>query len=436
MGNLDKERILVVGATGFIGSAIVARLACEGAYVIAMARQDGTAARRLAADDTRFLDMARISGPVDWLPHLQGITSVINCAGTLQDGARDTALATHVTGPGALFAACETAGVARVIHFSAMGTDKGALSSFSDTKARAEFALKRSSLSWTIVRPSVVVGNAAYGGSALFRGLASLPWVPAMPYAGRISVVQLPDVVDAVVFMLSKHAPSRISIDLIGPESLSFESVIARYRAWLGWKPARVLHLPDFVLTITFVIGDVAGWLGWRPAVRSNARAEMQRGASGDPAHWEAITGIKPSTLDQALAAHPASVQERWFARLFMLKPLVFCIFAAFWLLTGFISLGPGYDIGLGLMLEGGAGALSGPTVVAGGIADLLIGIGILWRSSARYALWAALALTVFYLVTGSVLLPRLWEDPLGPMMKVWPILALNLVALAILDER
>ena len=48
----------------------------------------------------------------------------------------------------------------------------------------------------------------------------------------------------------------------------------------------------------------------------------------------------------------------------------------------------------------------------------------------------AALATTLLYLVLGTVLAPWLWADPLGPMMKVWPILVFNLLCLAILDER
>jgi hypothetical protein len=38
--------------------------------------------------------------------------------------------------------------------------------------------------------------------------------------------------------------------------------------------------------------------------------------------------------------------------------------------------------------------------------------------------------------VAGTLMLPQLWRDPLGPMMKIWPILVLNFVALAILEER
>ena len=110
--------------------------------------------------------------------------------------------------------------------------------------------------------------------------------------------------------------------------------------------------------------------------------------------------------------------------------------FALFWLLTGLISLGPGYDRATHYMLAGGGGALSEPSVVAGALADIAVACGIAWRPSTRIALWAALGLSVFYLVAGTILLPELWSDPLGPMMKIWPILALNLLCFAILDER
>ena len=58
----------------------------------------------------------------------------------------------------------------------------------------------------------------------------------------------------------------------------------------------------------------------------------------------------------------------------------------------------------------------------------------------ARVALWAglyaALAITLAYATIGTILVPRLWIDPLGPMLKIWPILVLNLIALAIHEDR
>jgi hypothetical protein len=119
-----------------------------------------------------------------------------------------------------------------------------------------------------------------------------------------------------------------------------------------------------------------------------------------------------------------------------LLKPVAIGTFVLFWLITGLVSLGPGYDLAAAYMRRAGAGPLSEPSVVAGALADLIVAGLIAWRPTARLGLLAALAVSVFYAAAGSLLLPGLWVDPLGPMMKIWPILALNLLCLAILDER
>jgi uncharacterized protein YbjT (DUF2867 family) len=428
-------RILLTGATGFIGSALLAGLQADGHEVRAVTRRMGPAARRLSPSGWIELDMARATSPQAWEPHLAAVEAVINCVGALQDGGRDSTVAAHVAGPAALFAACEAAGVRRVIHFSAMGADKGVVSGFSHTKAQGEAALMARDLDWVILRPSVVVGRAVYGASALFRGLAALPLLPHVPHTGELQLVQLQDVVETVRFFLRPGAPARVGLEIAGPERLDFQQVVAAYRRWLGYPQARRIG-GGALMPLLYRLGDLAGLLGWRPPVRTNAQREMVRGAVGDPGPWSAITGIQPKPLAAALAADPASVQERWFANLYLLKPVVFVTFAAFWLVTAFISLGPGYGIGLEIMRKTPAGPLAEVSVIAGGLADLAIGPAVAWRRSTRAGLLAALALSLGYLVIGSALQPELWLEPLGPMTKIFPIAALNLVALAILEDR
>jgi len=156
----------------------------------------------------------------------------------------------------------------------------------------------------------------------------------------------------------------------------------------------------------------------------------------GDPEPWIAATGIEPMPLTAALASEPASVQERWFARLYIIKPLVIFVVAAFWIMTGLVSLGPGWDVGLRYMKEGGLESVGAAGIIAGAVADIVIGIGIAFRRTARLALYAALGLSAAYMIAGTWLLPRLWEDPIGPMMKIWPIMVLILVAIAIVEDR
>jgi hypothetical protein len=322
------------------------------------------------------------------------------------------------------------------VHLSAIGIDRETPTAFSRSKLAGDRTLMSSRLDWVILRPSVVVGRAAYGGSALLRGLAALPILPVMPDTAPLQVVHLDDLVETIVFFLQPGAPARVVLEIAGPKRWPFEALVSMFRRWLRWPPASIIRLPRWLSIAAYWPGDVVSLLGWRPPIRTTARRELVRGAVGDPRTWTELTGIAPRDLEAQFAAEPASVQERWFAGLYVLKPLVFGVLSLFWIGTGLISLGPGFEIGKDLMTEAGATSLAGPSVVAGALADIIVGLAIALRATARPALYAALALSLFYAVAGTILLPRLWIEPLGPMLKIWPIFVLIMVALAIRDDR
>jgi len=421
-------RVLVTGATGLIGRATAARLTAEGHDVVKLSRAAGP--------QGAGLDISHATSPDIWLPYLRGVEAVVNCAGVLQDSPHEDTRKVHATGISALFDACEQLGIRRVIHFSAIGVDREQPSDFSSSKLAGDEALMACNLDWVILRPSVVLGRPVFGASALMRGLAALPLLPSMPDTGKLQVVRLEDVLDTIVFFLSPSAPSRVTLELAGPEALGMDEIITQYRAWLGWKPVRRVELPPRLSSLLYSLGDFASALGWRPPVRSNARKEMTRGAIGDAGPWKRLTGIRPRYLGEALAAEPADVQEKWFAGLYILKPVIFVVLPLFWLATAVISVTIGYEPGVHLMEIAGAGGLSGPSVIAGAIADFVIGSLIAYRRTAWWGLWGALALSTFYIVAGTVLRPDLWAEPLGPFLKIFPIVVLHLVALAVLEER
>ncbi len=428
-------RILVLGATGLIGSAVCARAIAEGHAVVAAIRP-GSETRPVGVESVVEIDIAGATDLSDWEPHLDDIDAVVNCAGVLQSGPDQSPQAVHCAAVAALGEACVERRIRRLVHFSAIGVDRATPSEFSESKAAGDAALMREDLDWVVLRPSVVLGAGASGAGSLFRGLAALPVLPLMPDTGPLQVVQLADVTRTVMFFLDPSAPGQVVLELAGPERLTFADVVAAHRRWLGWRPARRIPLPAWLAALLYKAGDFAGRLGWRPALRTNARREIVRGAVGDPGPWRKLSGIAPATLVHALATRPASAQERWFARMFFLKPVIFIVLGLFWLGTGLVSLGPGFDIGRKLLVTAGMPALAGPGVIAGAVADIIVGGGMLYRPTARYALYGGIALSVFYMITGTLMLPELWRDPLGPMMKIWPILALNVVALMILDER
>lgn len=426
-------RMLLIGATGFIGSAVLTALLNAGHQVLASYHRSQGPTRH----NCRWirLDMARAT-PQVWTSLLTGIDAVVNCAGVLQDNAWESTRAVHRDAVKALVDACERANVPRLVHLSAIGVQQRSPTEFSRTKREAEDYIGGSTLDWVILRPAVVVGDGAFGASALFRGLAALAWLPVMPDTGHLQIVQRRELVATILRLCQQTAPARIALDIAGPERLSMTEIVASYRAWLGFPPARTFAVPQGFARPLYRMGDMARMLGWRPPLGTTARIQMRDGAVGDIEPWKQTIGIEPKSLEAALAERPASVQERWFARLYFLKPLALVVFAAFWIATGLISLTSGYQIGVNLMLEAGAGPLAGPAVIAGAIADICVGIAISFRRSARLGLWGAVALTLFYAVAGSILVPRLWNEPLGPLLKIWPILMLNFMLLATLDER
>jgi len=427
-------RVLVLGASGFIGSAVTARLARDGHEVLAASRSRAEPAPANVA--SLPLDIARAS-ETEWARALDGIAAVVNCAGTLQDAPGESTRDVHESGVTALVRACEAAGVRRIVHLSAIGIDRETPSAFSRTKLAGDRALMTSALDWVILRPSVVVGRSAYGGSALLRGLAALPILPVLPDAGALQLVHLDDLVDTIVFFISPTAPSRCVLEIAGPRAWPFADAVALFRRWLGFPRARHVPVPRWAAALLYGAGDVAGWLGWRTPVNSTAQAEIRRGTAGDPSEWTRITGIVPRDVEAWMKAEPASVQERWFARLYVLKAPIIAIFGLYWLATGIISLTIGWHAGLALLaLAGLARRVAGAIVALGAAADIAIGWAILVRPTARLGLYAALALTIVYAIVATIILPELWADPLGPLLKIFPIVLLNLAALAILPDR
>jgi uncharacterized protein YbjT (DUF2867 family) len=421
-------KIAVIGGTGLIGSAIVAHLSCRGHAVVSMSRSARPVANKV--------DLSRATSPSYWLPRLDGMEAVVNCAGVLQDSPKDSTSMVHHYGVANLFLACEQLAIRRVIHFSAIGVDRETPSAFSKTKLSGDEALMQRDLDWIILRPSVVIGRPAYGASALMRGLSALPVVLVTPNTGPLQIVLLEDVVRTVEHFLDAGAPARIIVELVGPHKYSFSEVVSLFRSWNRWPPAWEIHLPQFASRIMYKLGDITSLLGWRPPVRSTSEREIARGAVGNLDDMQRL-GIQPKDLRQFFACEPASVQERWFARMYLLKPAILIILSLFWISTALVSLGPGWDNGVSLMREGGAEGISAAlTVVGGALADLAIGIAIAYRPTSRYGLYAAITISLTYAIIGTILVPRLWADPLGPLLKIWPIIVAHFIALAILEDR
>jgi uncharacterized protein YbjT (DUF2867 family) len=429
-------RIAIIGAYGLIGSYVSARLAADGHQVVGIGRDVEAARRRLPAVDWRRADLA-IASVAEWTSLLAGVEAVVNCAGALQDSRRDNLEAVHVDGVGRLIEACGQAGVRRLVQISAAGVGPERTTAFNATKLRAETLLAQSALDWIILRPGLVFAPAAYGGTALLRGLAGFPGVsPVVHGDSLVQIIGAEDLAVAVARCLAPDAPTRVRLDLVHDEALTLVDLIGRLRGWLGLRPAPVVRLPVALARATAAASDALAWLGWRSPMRTAALEQLRQGVRGR-SEDAARLGWTPRAFDALLAAGPAGVQERWFARAYFAKPAILACLFAFWLLSGLIGLTVGLRDAIAVLTASGMESrLAAGAVVGGGLVDIALALLLVWRTTTGRALQGMLLVTAGYLIGGALVRPDLWLDPMGPLLKSIPAAFLALAALTTLDER
>ena len=201
-------RVLVTGAYGLIGSAVLAELHRAGHDLVGAGRSIAAARRRFPYAQWLEADFHRLTTAAAWRDLLGGFDAVVNCVGALQSSPRDDLQRIHVTAPLALFAACEAAGVRRLIHISAVGAGAHGPTEFATTKGESDARLAASPIDWLILRPAVVLAPGLYGASALLRGLAGLPWrTPLIAGESVVQIVSAEDLARTVAWARSVSTP-------------------------------------------------------------------------------------------------------------------------------------------------------------------------------------------------------------------------------------
>ena len=431
-------RVLVTGAYGLIGSAILARLHRDGHELVGSGRMIDAAQRQFPYARWIAADFPDLQTKQAWTKLLAGVDAVVNCAGVFQQSLRDDLAAVHVKAPLAMFAACQEMDIKRVVQISAMGAGEQGASAFARTKGHADASLAASALPWIILRPGVVLAPGVYGASAMLRGLAGLPWwTPLIAGNRELRIVGVEDVAETVAWALGPGLSVKGTFELLHPKSYTVAHLVSALRQWLGFPRQPTLELPAVVARAITAAADALAYLGWRSPARSTAFAELAVGMRGDPTGWIAATGIEPQDLDAILDQRPATLQDRWFSRLYFLKPAAIACLAGFWIISGAVAIGPGWSDAQAVLAKAGVSStLAILTTAAGAFVDIALGIAVAIRSTARAALLGMLVVCGLYLLLGTILAPDLWLDPLGRLVKIVPILLLIAFALAVLEER
>ena len=433
-----QEFVLVLGGYGLIGSAVVRCLLDKGHRVRAVGRDTAYGKRRQPEAEWVSADISKMRGPEDWFDALEGVSVVVNASGALQSGLRDRLGDLQERAVTALVEACEIFRIGRFVQVSAPGAAVSADTEFMRTKGAADDRLRKSLLDWFILKPGLVISTDAYGGTALIRMLAAFPVIlPLVKGDSRVGTTSIDDVTEAVVAACEGTIPARNEIAVIEREPHSLTEVVLAFRKWLGFgKPVKVVDLPSSVGRIVSLGADMLGYFGWRSPLRSTAMKTIDNGVVADPSAFEASFGRPARTLDETLARMPSTVQERWFARMYLAMPMVLGTLALFWLVSGIVGAVM-LDTAARHLVAAGLGPDTAKAIVLGGAAaDITLGAGALFQKTARIACFGMVAVTASYLIAGTVLSPELWADPIGPYVKTIPAAMLALVGAALSRTR
>jgi hypothetical protein len=157
----------------------------------------------------------------------------------------------------------------------------------------------------------------------------------------------------------------------------------------------------------------------------------------GDPSAWIAATGIVPAGSEDIVGRRPATIQDKWFARLFLMKALIIASLVLFWVASGFIALVISFPATKAILAEHGFPRwLVTPFAGITSLMDIGIGALIAFRRTCAIGLIAGMFVSLGYMAGTAILTPDLWIEPLGALVKTGPAIVLMLVALLMLDGR
>jgi NADH dehydrogenase len=239
--------VLVVGGSGFVGTALCTELDRRGHDVTALSRSPEDAdlpdgVERVAGDVTAYDSIEGAFEGQDAVVYLVALSPLFKPKGGL------THEKVHLGGTENTMRACEEHGVDRLVHMSALGADPEARTEYLRTKGEAENLVMESGLDWTVFRPSVVFGD---GGEfvSFTRELKSTfaPLVPIYPIPGGGKTPFQPVWIEEFAPMMAdavedeKHVGQEY--DIGGPEVLTLAEV-AKLAFRAEGKSVKVVSMP------------------------------------------------------------------------------------------------------------------------------------------------------------------------------------------------
>jgi len=291
--------LLLTGATGLVGSALLRRLLAEGTQVRCLVRDP----RRLGATRVRVqIALGDLTDPPSFRNALRGVSTVVHLAASIRDQPRGSIEELNGIATWRMVEAAERSGVEHFVFSSALDVSTHHRARFFRAKALAEQAVREAGLRSTVFAPSLVYAP----GDPWLTLLERMALLPVMLVAGRGRAIYQPiwaeDVADCVSAALrAPAAETHARFELAGPQTLTLNDVVRAVLASLN-RSRPLLHVPTPIVSRTLRLLE-AIWGARAIATWDEAELmEVQMVSARGVADAERL-GVTPQRISAVLGA-------------------------------------------------------------------------------------------------------------------------------------
>ena len=299
-------RILVTGATGFVGREVVQELIIRGHEVRALVRRGSE--KKLKDEKRVAIFPGDCLHPETLAPAVAGCDAVIHLVGIIREfpGRGVTFERVHVQATQNIVDAAMEAGVRRYLHMSALGARPEPADPYHLTNFRADEYVMASGLTYTIFRPSVIYGPRDQSINLFVRQIQRLSFFPIIG-DGQYQLQPVPVDTVAQAFALALELPQTENrvYDVGGPEPLTFDDIIDSIAAVVN-RRIKKIHQP--VWTMSFA-ANLCGRFRWFPLSPGQLRMLLE-GSTCDPTAFYQDFGLPARPFQDGLAAYLPIVKK------------------------------------------------------------------------------------------------------------------------------
>jgi uncharacterized protein YbjT (DUF2867 family) len=237
--------LLLTGATGTVGSALLRRLVAAGAQVRCLVRDP----RRLGAQRVRVqIALGDLADPPSFRNAMRGVSTVVHAAASIRDQPRGSIEELNGIATWRMVEAAERAGVERFVFFSVLDASTHHRARLHRAKALAEQAVREAAMSSTVFACSIVYAP----GDPWLTLLERLALLPVMPVSGWGRATYQPiwadDVADCAIAALRADGAGQRRYELAGPQTLSHSEIVRTVLRSLN-RSRPLLHVPTPIVS-------------------------------------------------------------------------------------------------------------------------------------------------------------------------------------------